>query len=492
MPRRIFVIFSVVSACAIVMAPPSACASDVSHARIVRLSYAQGDVQLRAEGGSGWQRAIANTPLREGMALATGDGRAEVEFENGLTAWMASNTLVEFPQLVLEDGAKITQLTVTQGTATFYVKPGRGDSLEVEAGQMRIRAAEKARFRVDVFGDGASVSVLRGALEVDAHGATQRVNGRNTLAFRSGAAPEITLAPNPSRDAWDRWVSDRDNDLQESRDDTAAYLSAPVGYGMADLSYYGGWVDLPGYGYGWQPFGIGAGWSPFLNGYWGGCGGFGPAWISYEPWGWLPYHYGGWVYSPKFGWVWSPGNFNAWSPATVAWVRTAAGTLGWVPRGPREGTTGTPANLGRGVITAMPTGVPGRSRSRNAVLPAGANSGVRVMGDWKNDAELVRWAQQPQPAARTPVQGVPARFQAAQKMPAGPAPRIATAGSLSGRVVRYAPPVISGGSTLGRVSGAASGSAASGGAARSSGAASSGTHSGAATSSGGGGGRGRP
>jgi len=484
MPRRIFAILALLFACGIVCAAPAVGASEVSHARIVRLSYTQGDVQLRADGGSGWQRAIVNTPLREGMTLATGDGRAEVEFENGLTAWMASNTLVEFPQLVLEDGAKRTQITVTQGTATFYVKPGRGDLLEVEAGQLLVRAPEKARFRVDVFGDGASVSVLRGGLDVEVHGATQRVNSRNTLVFRSGASGEATLAANPSADAWDHWVSDRSNDVEEARDDTAAYLRAPVGYGMEDLSYYGGWVSLPGYGYGWQPFGVGAGWSPFFNGYWGGYGAFGPAWISYEPWGWLPYHYGGWIYSPRYGWVWAPGNFNTWSPATVAWVRTPGGALGWVPRGPRESATGTPASLGRGVITAMPMGVPGRSR--NTILPAGENSGVRVVGDWKNDAELVRWARQAQPAVRTPAQGAPASLQAAHRMPAGPAPRIATAGSLSGRVVRYEPPAISGGTAYGRGSGAGSGSATSGGAARSSASASSGTHSGsAATSSGG-------
>jgi len=489
MPRRIFAVFAVLCACGIVLTLPAASASEVSHARIVRLSYTEGDVQLSADGGSGWQKAIVNTPLREGMALATGDGRAEVEFEFGLTAWMASNTLLEFPQLVLEDGAKLTQISVTQGTATFYVKPGRGDSLEVQAGALLIRAPERARFRVDVFVDGASVSVLRGALDVDAHGATQRVNSRNTLAFRRGTSPEITLAGNSSKDAWDRWVSDRNNDVEEARDDTSLYLTAPVAYGMADLSYYGGWVDLPGYGYSWQPFGIGAGWSPFLNGYWGGYGAFGPAWISYEPWGWLPYHYGGWVYSPLYGWVWAPGNFSAWSPATVAWVRTAGGTLGWVPRGPRDGATGTPANLDRGVITAMPTGVPGRSR--NAILPAGATSGVRVMGDWKNDAELVRWAQQPQTATRTPAHGAPARVQAAQKMPAGPAPRIATAGSLSGRMVRYAPPAISGGSTFGRGTGTVSGSTEFGGAARSSASASPAVHSGPA-SSGSGGSHGKP
>src|SRR5208282_110405 len=230
MPRRIFI---ALFACGFVCAAPAARASEVSHARIVRLSYAQGDVQLSANGGSGWQKAIANTPLREGMALATGDGRAEVEFETGLTAWMAPNTVLQFTELALEDGAKLTRLAVTQGTATFYVNPGRLDSFAVQAGQLFVHAPDSGHFRVDVFGDGSSVSVLRGAVDVDAHGPTQRVSSHRTLALRNDASADITLAANPPSDAWDRWVSDRENAVTPARDASFAHLGSSLGYGMA-------------------------------------------------------------------------------------------------------------------------------------------------------------------------------------------------------------------------------------------------------------------
>jgi len=486
MPRRIFI---ALFACGFVCAAPAARASEVSHARIVRLSYAQGDVQLSADGASGWQKAIANTPLREGMALATGDGRAEVEFESGLTAWMASNTVVEFPQLVLEDGAKISRLNVTQGTATFYVKPGRGDFLVVQAGQLLLRAPESARFRVDVFGDGSSVSVLRGGVDAEVHGAAQRVSSHKTLAFRNDASPDITLTANPSADGWDRWVSDRENAVERAQSDSSYYMREPYGYGLADLSFYGGWVNMPGYGYGWQPYGVGAGWSPFFNGYWSGYGAFGPAWISYEPWGWMPYHYGGWVFSPLLGWVWLPGNFGAWSPGTVAWVRTPKGALGWVPRGPREAATATPASLSRGVITN--TGAGTLARSRNSILPVGETSGVRVVGEWKNDAELVRFSQQSQATAQTSGHGAPPSVHAAQRMPAGSAPRIASAGTLSGRVQTYHPPAGGYGSGHGAGYGGASGSARSSSSAGSAPSSSSAARTGAA-STGSGGSRGKP
>jgi Family of unknown function (DUF6600)/FecR protein len=437
MSRRVVGLLAAFSLVACLIAMPAAHAGDVSHARIVRLSYTQGDVQFRADAGSRWQKAIVNTPLREGMSLATGEGRAEVEFEVGAMLWMASNSVVEFRQLALEDGAKLTELEVKQGTATIYVNPGRHDSFAVQAGGLLVAAPDTTRFRADVFDDGAAVSVLHGAVEVTARGETQRVSHHKTLAVRNDAAANAIVSENPRSDAWDRWVSDRSDAVDAARLDASDYLDAPFGYGMADLSFYGGWVDLPGYGMGWQPFGIGLGWSPFYNGYWGLYGGFGPTWISYEPWGWLPYHYGGWIFSPVYGWVWVPGSFGAWSPATVLWVNTPGG-IGWVARAPREKGTGTPANLSHGVITNTAAGM--LAGSRNRVLRGSKTAGVSAVGSWTDSAELARWSRQAESQAAATTGAKPRSTRAAMRMPEGPAPRIATAGMYAGRVLRYSPP----------------------------------------------------
>jgi hypothetical protein len=489
--HRAFACFALLSLVACLIALPAARAGDVSHARIVRLSYTAGDVQSNV-GTSRWEKAIVNTPLREGMSLATGDGRAEVEFEVGGAVWMASHTVLEFPQLALEEGAKLTQLTVRQGTATFDVNPGRHDSFAVQAGQMLIVAPDNSRFRVDVFDDGASVSVQHGAVEVTAQGATQRVTNRKTLAYRNESSGSTTLSANPPSDAWDRWVSARNTAVEAARLNATDNMNAPVAYGMADLSYYGGWVSVPGYGIGWQPFGVGLGWSPFYNGFWDSFGDMGLTWISYEPWGWLPYHYGGWLYSPMYGWVWSPGNFGAWSPATVAWVRSPVGT-GWVPLAPRETGTGTPVNLTRGVITNTPAGMLGRSR--NEIVRGAATASFRPVDNPASDAELVRFSQQARASGQASAAGLPSSVRSSQKMPAGPTPRISTAGMLGGRVQVYQRPTGMHAAGYGSHSGPAS----SGGFATSPSAASSGTHSegssshGSGTASNGGGaGHGKP
>lgn len=439
MPRRVVAFIALVSACCLLLALPVARASEVSHARIVRLSYTAGDVQSRIAITYPWQKAPVNTPLREGMELATGDGRAEVEFESSGIAWMASNTVMELPQLVLEDGSKLTLLNVKQGTATFYVKPGKNDSFAVQAGALQIHPPGNARFRVDVFDDGASVSVFHGTVDVDLNDAVYHLNSKRTLAFRNDSISNAELQSNPSRDGWDHWVSDRDTAVEAARFNTSNYVGAPFGYGMADLSFYGGWVNLPGYGYGWQPWGVGGGWTPFYNGCWTSFGAFGPTWVSYEPWGWVPYHYGGWVFSPIYGWVWAPGNFGIWNPATVAFVQTPAG-VGWVPRGPREPVSSTPMNLSHGLVTNTPEGM--LARAQNTIQRGATPGSVQLVSDWRSNAALARFSQQAPTGGQAAVQAAPSGVHPAQRMPPGPVPRNTNAGMLAGSTPRYHAPSI--------------------------------------------------
>src|SRR6266849_1482159 len=106
--------------------------ADTSHARIIRLSLVQGDV------------------------LATDQGRAEVEFENGAMAFLAENTVLEFYDLSLEDGAKTTRLVLRQGTASFYVNPSSADYFSATGGDFTVEADGRAAFRLDNLDDGSS------------------------------------------------------------------------------------------------------------------------------------------------------------------------------------------------------------------------------------------------------------------------------------------------------------------------------------------------
>src|ERR1700693_6247619 len=71
--------------------PCASWAGEYSHARVVRLSLVEGDVQMMSADEPGWQKAIVNMPVREGMSVATAQGRAEIEFEGEATARIADN-----------------------------------------------------------------------------------------------------------------------------------------------------------------------------------------------------------------------------------------------------------------------------------------------------------------------------------------------------------------------------------------------------------------
>ncbi len=113
---------------------PSPTWADSSHARIVRLSLVQGDVRFASEyhkdsltdSEAAWEVAPLNLPIRQGYAVATdNNGRAEIEFENGAMVFLSSNTPIEFYDLSLDDGARITRLVLRQGSAIFYVHPAK-------------------------------------------------------------------------------------------------------------------------------------------------------------------------------------------------------------------------------------------------------------------------------------------------------------------------------------------------------------------------------
>ncbi|HTZ47392.1 MAG TPA: FecR family protein [Verrucomicrobiae bacterium] len=363
--KRLFVfLLSVLVAFLWLLTTPPAQA-DLSHARIVRLSLVQGDVRFTREfhkdslddSKANWEVAPLNLPIREGYALATdANGRAEVEFENGAMAFLSANTLIEFYDLSLDEGAHITRLILRQGSAIFYVHPAPDDYFSVTGGDFSVEADGRTRFRLDNFDDGSNVSVELGRINVLRGKASKPLEkGQSySLNINEGqhAAPVIGRAADD--DDFDKWVSGRIDNVATATTYASQYVSSPdYASGFADLYNYGSFYNVAGYGYGWQPFGAGLGWSPFASGGWYSDPFFGWNFISSAPWGWLPYHYGSWMFNPIYGWLWMPTGFGFggpmyYSPVNAVWVRNGT-TTGLVPLGPND-TRGKPAmNLPHGI-----------------------------------------------------------------------------------------------------------------------------------------------
>jgi FecR protein len=349
--------------------------ADSSHARIIRLSLVQGDVrftrsapgQAAADQNAAWEPAELNLPIRQGYVLATGNGRAEVEFENGAMAFLNENTELEFYDLTLENGGRNTRLVLRQGTASFIVNPADEDYFSVTGGDFTAVAGPRANFRVDNSDSGSTVDVSKGRINV-IHGdvATPLVKGQS-LSMQAGN-DAIDVGHLHEDDDFDRWVSGRVDTVVTATNAALQYTSSPYySSGFADLYTYGSWYPISGYGNCWRPYGAGLGWSPFDNGSWLFDSFYGWGFIGYQPWGWLPYHFGSWIFDPGFGWLWVPGGFGYggfvnWVPVTGRFVRSRTGLLGVVPLHPLDAKGKSPVNLAKGVMP-LKGGVAGSSIS---------------------------------------------------------------------------------------------------------------------------------
>jgi hypothetical protein len=292
-----------------------------SQVRIVRLSYVEGDVQIDRGDGNGFNRAFLNMPVIEGARLwARNDGQVEVEFEDGSTARLTPDTIMEFGQLRMQGEARLTLMNIQEGGAYFNFNKKHEDDLTVTAGQQYITPKKSSHFRLDVNKVELNLAVFKGDVELlKRNGERVQVRKNETLTLNFTDPDRYYLAKGIRENAQDEWDRQRDEDIAAyaSRQHFDGYSSA-YSYGFSDLNRYGNFINVSNYGSVWQPYGVGYGWSPFQDGSWVYYPGQGYVWVSPYRWGWTPYRYGSWVNVSGYGWCWRPGrNWSNWSAAPV-------------------------------------------------------------------------------------------------------------------------------------------------------------------------------
>jgi hypothetical protein len=344
-------------------------ASAESKARIVRLSEVQGDVQMDRDTGGGFEKAFLNLPVIEGAKLTTGgDGRAEVEFEDGSVLRIVPNSELDFTRLALgDDGQKLSTVELVLGTAYANVAPKKGDRFTLNFGQESVSLTESAHFRASLTKGDATVAVFQGDVQVTGPSGQVEIGKKHSATFDLANNGSYTLAKNYDEDPYDKW----DQKQNDYRTRYSSYnhtgVSSPYVYGMSDLNYYGSYFDVPGYGMVWQPYFTGMGWDPFMDGGWAWYPGAGYMWVSAYPWGWMPYRYGNWLFVPGYGWVWQPGYWTTWY-AIPRVVNPPARMAVLTPPVKSRATV----MVGRG-LTVNPVGEPPK---RLTITPGSAGLGV--------------------------------------------------------------------------------------------------------------------
>ena len=291
-----------------------------SHARIVRLSYIDGDVELDKADGHGFTTAYLNMPITYQSKLWARDGQAEVEFEDGSSVRLTPDTIVAFTDLSLDtEGRRTTLVALQQGTAYFDIRHRDSDIFEVDFSHERVQSVKSARFRVDAEKESLELATMKGEVQVsNGPGTEVAVKTGEMIRLDSDDPDRYYLSKGIDAETYDGWDSER-----ASSHDQAVSVAADSGYngvvyGLSDLSSYGNYFYVPGYGYMWRPNSMGLGWDPFDDGYWISYPGYGYTFVSGYPWGWAPYRYGSWQFVNGYGWCWAPGsNWNTWNTAPV-------------------------------------------------------------------------------------------------------------------------------------------------------------------------------
>ena len=289
---------------------PDAASHAVSKARIVRLSEVRGEVQMDRGLDRGFEPAIANLPIVENCRLRTGNGVAEVEFEDNSSLHLGPGSEAEFPTLErLANGATRTSVRVLTGMAYVSLMKTPANEFNLLFGQRSVELPPSSHVRLQLEGTDAKLAVLGGALQIKGPEGVMEVPHKKTITFALAGSPEPTVAKSVASNPYDAW--DRNADEYHARVATAGALnSTPYAYGLSDMMYYGDFANVGGCGMMWRPYFASAAWDPYSNGAWAWYGGTRYSWVSPYPWGWTPYHYGAWSFCPGVGWGWMPG--GAW------------------------------------------------------------------------------------------------------------------------------------------------------------------------------------
>jgi hypothetical protein len=417
-----------------------------SHVRIVRLSDVEGSVQIDRNTGQGFEKALMNMPITQGVKLKTAaGGRAEVEFENGTVLRLADNSSVDFDNLSLRsDGQRVSDVRVNDGTVYVNYKKKHGDDLRLNAGNGAINLDHDrdAHFRLQLDNGRANLAVFKGELQIAETNKTAKVKKGETLSFDVNGPSDGLLAKNISSFGADQWDSNRDEYLSQYAS-TFNHSQFPYEYGYSDLTYYGNFFNVAGYGTLWRPFGVSALWDPFGAGAWAYYPSFGYTWVSGYPWGWTPYRYGTWLYVPTYGWAWQPGVWNTWNTfpvvasAPTRWQRplppTNVGTLRPTVFVGHPTFTRPVREIGPGVPRPGYRPLPNASAMTNTQRPV-RGTATRAPESMRRPAPMPRSAPTVAPSRPAPMpRSAPMPRMAPPPMPSSAPPAMRTGAGRPGR-----------------------------------------------------------
>ena len=314
-------------------------------ARVARISFLNGDVQIKRADQTDWERAVNNLPIVEGDEIATNkNARVEIQFDSANYVRLSENSYLKVTTLRDEGIA----LSLPNGTLSARVLSFDKDRsyLEIDAPSTTVSVERAGMYRIDAGNQTESEIRIAVTDSGQAHvysensGFTLK-NGRSATVQLSGSYAGEWQIADASRyaDNFDSWSLERDAVIAKRLRDAGydKYYDRDFS-GAEDLSGYGEWIYTKKYGYVWKPYRNAvadyADWSPYRYGQWRWVPPYGWTWVNDEPWAYATYHHGRWVYYDD-DWYWSPypqqrGRRSFWRPALVI-LASIGNNICWYP-----------------------------------------------------------------------------------------------------------------------------------------------------------------
>jgi hypothetical protein len=238
--------------------------------QIVRLNLVEGDVRIsrgkeaeQATGGA-WGQAEAGIPIETGFSVATGKGRAEIEFEDSSTVYLGENSVLTFDQLTATGGVPRTDVTLVSGTATLNVRPefaGELFILKTPIGRITVHYPDVNFIRVNSYLDAMALTPQEDSILHMGSTEKRSVKGQTTTYNIYG---QIMVEPPGAVNEfaeWDDWTAKRiaTRDLATTAAMKEAGLSSPIP-GLAEMKDQGTFFACAPYGTCWEPS---AGWGEY-------------------------------------------------------------------------------------------------------------------------------------------------------------------------------------------------------------------------------------
>ena len=244
--------------------------SDATYAQIVRVSYVEGDVrvlrgnQTKHGTGATWEQSVVDLPLETGFSLATGVGRAEIEFENASVLYLGENSVLAFNDLHTAAGVPYSEVALLTGTATLHIRPYvRGEEfvLKTPMDELVVRYPDVADLRLSSYLDGIAITQLKNGIvrslmfdRWQSHSITEG----ETQSYRDGVQIDSVSGKHAGASAdldnWDKWVADRVAQRTAAMAEMmkASGLTSPIP-GLAEMKGQGTFFDCAPYGTCWEP-----------------------------------------------------------------------------------------------------------------------------------------------------------------------------------------------------------------------------------------------